>query len=205
MKKGQKLSKRLMDIAIAFPSVIFLSPLILTIAILSRIAIGTPVFFKQDRPGINGDPFTLYKFRTMREARDKYGNLLPDANRLTRLGNILRTTSLDELPELLNIIRGEMSIVGPRPLLMQYMDRYTAEQNRRHEVKPGLTGWCQINGRNALKWEDKLRMDVWYVDNQSFRLDILIILTTVRKVISREGINHQGEATMSEFIGTISS
>jgi sugar transferase EpsL len=159
------------------------------------------VFVRQLRPGLHGRPFTLLKFRTMTEARDPAGNLLPDEQRLTRLGRFLRRTSLDELPELINVLKGEMSLVGPRPLLMQYLDRYTPEQARRHEVKPGITGWAQINGRNALTWEEKFKLDVWYVDHRSFRLDLRIILLTVWKVLRQEGISQPGQATMEEFQG----
>ena len=169
------------------------------IGILVRMKIGSPVLFKQVRPGLHGRPFTIYKFRTMTDERDKDGNLLPDGERLTRLGKFLRKASIDELPELFNVIKGEMSTVGPRPLLMQYLDRYTPEQARRHEVKPGITGWAQVNGRNAISWEDKFKLDVWYVDNQSLWLDIKIILMTLVKVFKREGISANGEATMQEF------
>ena len=162
---------------------------------------GSPVLFKQQRPGLHGKPFMMSKFRTMTDARDGDGNLLPDADRLTRLGRFLRSTSLDELPELFNVLKGDMSLVGPRPLLMRYLDRYTPEQARRHEVRPGITGWAQINGRNALSWEDKFTLDVWYVDHCSLLLDMRIILQTIWKVLRREGISQEGEATMSEFMG----
>ena len=159
----------------------------------------SPIFFRQQRPGLDGKPFILLKFRTMTEDRDEHGNLLPDVKRLTRLGRFLRRTSLDELPELFNVLKGEMSLVGPRPLLMQYIDRYTAEQARRHEVKPGITGWAQINGRNAITWDKKFEYDVWYVDHQSFWLDLKIIALTIWKILKREGINQQGYATAEEF------
>ena len=191
--------KSIFDLSIAVPSVIILSPLLVLIGILVRLKIGSSVIFRQVRPGLHGKPFTIYKFRTMTDKRDEDGNPLPDGERLTRLGRFLRKTSLDELPELFNVIKGDMSIVGPRPLLMQYMDRYTSEQARRHEVKPGITGWAQVNGRNAISWEDKFKLDLWYVDNQSFWLDCRIILMTIVKVFKREGISADGEATMEEF------
>jgi lipopolysaccharide/colanic/teichoic acid biosynthesis glycosyltransferase len=174
---------------------------LLLVALLVRICHGSPVFFSQVRPGNQGQLFTVYKFRTMTDLRDRDGNLLPDEQRLTRLGRILRAISLDELPELLHILRGEMSLVGPRPLLVQYLDRYTSEQARRHDVLPGMTGWAQINGRNALTWEDKFRLDVWYVDNWSLWLDIRILVLTFWKVIKREGISQPGHATAEEFMG----
>ncbi|MBI5302887.1 MAG: sugar transferase [Chloroflexi bacterium] len=193
--------KRLFDLGLTIPALVVLSPFISMLAWLARIKLGSPVLFHQKRPGFRGMPFTLYKFRTMTETRDTHGNLLPDAERLTRLGRFLRATSLDELPELFNVLRGEMSLVGPRPLLMQYLDLYTPEQIRRHEVKPGITGWAQVNGRNALTWEQKFALDVWYVDHQSFWLDVKIILLTLWKLITREGINEPGEATAREFRG----
>jgi sugar transferase EpsL len=194
--------KRLFDLALTIPAFLLLSPLLLAIAAGVRLIIGRPILFTQARPGMAGKPFTLYKFRTMTDGRDAYGKLLPDADRLTSLGKFLRATSLDELPELFNILKGDMSIVGPRPLLTQYLDRYTPEQARRHEVKPGLTGWAQINGRNALTWEEKFKLDVWYVDNWSIWLDLKIIVMTVLTVIRREGISADGEATMAEFMGS---
>jgi len=197
--------KRFFDLVVADPSVIILSPLLIFIGILVRLKIGSPVFFRQVRPGLYGKPFTIYKFRTMTDKRDKDGNLLPDRARLTRLGHFLRKTSMDELPEFFNVINGNMSIVGPRPLLMQYLDRYTPEQARRHEVRPGITGWAQVNGRNAISWEDKFKLDVWYVDNWSLWLDVRIIAMTVMKVLKREGINQKGEATASEFNPQISA
>jgi len=160
---------------------------------------GKPVLFRQQRPGLHGKPFTMLKFRTMNDKRDEVGMLLPDVLRMTRLGNFLRSTSLDELPELWNVIRGDMSIVGPRPLLMQYLHRYSPEQARRHEVKPGITGWAQVNGRNAITWEEKFWLDVWYVDNKSIWLDGKIILMTFLKIMRREGINQPGQATTEEF------
>ena len=196
-----KVLKRLFDVTSSLAFLILLSPLLAGIAALARLLLGSPVFVRQLRPGLHGRPFTLLKFRTMTEARDPAGNLLPDEQRLTRLGRFLRRTSLDELPELINVLKGEMSLVGPRPLLMQYLDRYTPEQARRHEVKPGITGWAQINGRNALTWEEKFKLDVWYVDHRSFRLDLRIILLTVWKVLRQEGISQPGQATMEEFQG----
>ena len=193
--------KRFFDLAIAVLSVIILSPFLVLIGILVRIKIGSPVLFRQVRPGLRGRSFIIYKFRPMTDKRDKNGNLLPDGDRLTRLGRFLRKTSLDELPELFNVIKGDMSIVGPRPLLMQYLERYTPEQARRHDVNPGITGWAQINGRNAISWEDKFKLDVWYVDNWSFWLDVKIIAMTIWKVLKREGISQPGQATADEFKG----
>ena len=193
--------KHIFDLAITVPSVIILSPVLILIGFFVRMKIGSPIFFKQVRPGLNGRPFTIYKFRTMTDSRDEDGNLLPDRKRLTRLGRFLRKTSFDELPEFFNVIKGDMSIVGPRPLLIQYLDRYTPEQARRHEVKPGITGWAQVNGRNAISWEDKFKLDVWYVDNWSVWLDVKIILMTVWKILWREDINQPGQATAEEFKG----
>lgn len=172
------------------------------VAVLVRIVHGKPVLFRQNRPGYQSSLFTVYKFRTMNNARDKQGNLLPDEQRLTRLGRFLRSSSLDELPELFNVLRGEMSLVGPRPLFKHYLERYSPEQARRHEVLPGITGWAQVNGRNALDWEEKFRLDVWYVDNWSFGLDLKILLLTLWKVIKREGISQPGHATAEEFMGS---
>lgn len=193
--------KRLFDVIGAGCALLLVAPLLALIALLVRFTIGAPVVFHQQRPGLHGQPFTLYKFRTMTDARDENGNLLPDAERLTRIGRFLRRTSLDELPEFFNVLKGDMSLVGPRPLLMQYLDRYTPEQARRHEVRPGITGWAQINGRNALSWEEKFALDVWYVDNHSLILDVKILLMTVVKVLKREDISQEGQATMQEFIG----
>jgi sugar transferase EpsL len=198
---GVPISKRLFDLLAAGLGVILLSPLLLVLAILVRVKLGSPVFFRQQRPGYHGQPFRLYKFRSMTGARDTQGQLLPDAKRLTRLGRFLRSASLDELPELFNVLRGEMSLVGPRPLLMQYLPRYSPEQARRHAVLPGITGWAQINGRNALTWQDKFRLDVWYVDHWAFGLDIKILLLTLGKVFKREGISQPGHATAEEFMG----
>lgn len=177
------------------------SPVIVILSILVRIKLGSPIIFKQVRPGLNGCPFQMYKFRTMTDERDANGDLLPDAVRLTSFGRFLRSTSLDELPELWNVLKGEMSLVGPRPLLMEYLPRYTTEQARRHKVSPGITGWAQINGRNAIGWDEKFKLDVWYVDNQSLWLDLKILLLTVKKVFVREGISAEGEATMPKFTG----
>jgi sugar transferase EpsL len=193
--------KRALDLAIALPLILFGWPLLALTALLVRLRLGSPLLFRQQRPGLHGRPFTLLKFRTMSDARDDRGILLQDAQRLTRFGEFLRRTSLDELPELVNVLKGEMSLVGPRPLLMQYLDRYTPEQMRRHEVKPGITGWAQVNGRNALTWEDKFALDIWYVDHRSLWLDIKILLLTLWKAITREGISHPGQATMEEFTG----
>jgi sugar transferase EpsL len=197
--------KRLFDVIGSGLGLALLSPVLLGIALLIRLTMGRPVLFRQQRPGLHGQPFTLLKFRTMTDARDADGHLLPDAERLTRLGRFLRRTSLDELPELINVLRGEMSLVGPRPLLMQYLERYTPQQARRHEVRPGLTGWAQINGRNAISWEQKFALDVWYVDHQSLWLDVKIVFWTVVKVLRREGINQAGQATMEEFTGSRAS
>ncbi len=191
--------KRVFDLGATLIAIIFLSPLLAVLALMGRVILGKPVFFRQQRPGLHGQPFIIYKFRTMTEARNANGDLLPDGERLTRFGKFLRSTSLDELPELFNVLKGDMSLVGPRPLLMQYLDRYTPEQARRHEVKPGLTGWSQVNGRNAISWEEKFKLDVWYVDNRSIWLDIKIILITVWMIIRREGINQPGQPTMGEF------
>ena len=194
-------AKRLFDVALSLAALIILLPLIGVIAVLVRTRLGTPVLFRQQRPGLGGRPFTIIKFRTMTDVRDAQGNLLSDAERLTRFGRFLRSTSLDELPELWNVLRGDMSLVGPRPLLMQYLPRYTPEQARRHEVRPGVTGWAQVNGRNALSWEQKFALDVWYVDHVSLRLDAKIIALTLWKILQREGISQPGQATMEEFQG----
>jgi sugar transferase EpsL len=194
--------KRLLDLAVAVPTLVLLAPVLGVLVVIVRRRLGTPVFFKQERPGLGGRPFTLIKFRTMTDARDAAGELLPDEARLHPFGAFLRRSSLDELPELLNIIKGEMSLVGPRPLLTRYLDRYTPEQARRHEVPPGLTGWAQVNGRNALSWEEKLALDVWYVEHQSLLLDLKILFRTIRSVVRPEGISAAGHATMPEFLGT---
>lgn len=193
--------KRVFDFFVSLLALLLLSPVLLIVAMLVTIFHGWPVLFRQQRPGYKGRLFYIYKFRTMSDARDKAGNLLPDAQRLTPLGRFLRSSSIDELPELFNILKGEMSFVGPRPLLTQYLERYSPEQARRHNVMPGLTGWAQINGRNALTWEEKFKLDVWYVDNWSFWLDIKIIFLTFVKVFKREGISQPGHATAEEFMG----
>lgn len=197
-----RITKRIFDMTLAALALLAIAPLFLTLIAVVKQKLGDPVFFKQDRPGKDSKSFTLLKFRTMTDEKDGNGNLFPDAERLTSLGRFLRVTSLDELPEIFNILKGDMSLVGPRPLLMQYLERYSPKQMRRHEVRPGLTGWAQVNGRNALSWEEKFKLDVWYVDNQSLWLDIKILLTTVSKVLKRDGINHEGEATMAEFMGS---
>jgi len=196
------MKKRGIDLILSVPALLLSVPTMVLIAFLIRLSIGKPLLFWQSRPGLHGKPFKMHKFRTMKELRDNSGVLLPDGGRLTTFGKFLRSASLDELPELYNVIKGDMSFVGPRPLLMQYLDRYTPEQTRRHEVKPGLTGWAQVNGRNAISWEDKFKLDVWYVDHQSILLDLRIIWMTVLRVLKREGINHKGQATMQEFMGT---
>ena len=202
MTTSLPISKRILDITLTITGGLILSPIIGLIIILVYRYHGKPVLFRQKRPGYKGEPFIVYKFRTMTNKRDRQGVLLPDSQRLTRLGKFLRSTSLDEIPELINIVKGEMSLVGPRPLLMQYLDRYTPDQARRHEVLPGITGWAQINGRNAITWDDKFRYDVWYVDHWSFRLDVKILILTLWKVIIREGINQPGYATAEEYMGT---
>ena len=194
--------KRLFDIALAILALMAMAVPLLVLAWLIRRKLGSPVLFKQVRPGLNGKPFTMVKFRTMKDERGPDGALLPDAQRMTFFGGFLRASSLDELPELWNVLRGEMSLVGPRPLLMEYLPLYTPEQARRHELRPGITGWAQVNGRNAISWPDKFALDVWYVDNQSFWLDIKILWITVRKVLVRDGISAAGEATMSKFTGS---
>jgi sugar transferase EpsL len=201
----RRYGKRALDVLITLPALLLLWPVLLLTALVVRVRLGTPVLFRQPRPGVHAKPFMLYKFRTMTDARDSQGNLLPDGDRLTRLGRFLRSTSLDELPELLNVLRGEMSLVGPRPLLMQYLPRYTPEQMRRHEVMPGITGWAQVNGRNALTWGQKFALDEWYVDNQSIFLDSRIILLTLWEIVKREGISQPGQATAEEFRGQASA
>jgi sugar transferase EpsL len=195
------LSKRLFDIITALIGLIILSPIILLTAILVRIFLGTPILFRQQRPGYKGHPFFIYKFRTMTNRLDSDGNLLPDSERLTPFGHFLRSLSLDELPELFNILCGEMSFVGPRPLLMQYLPLYSPEQARRHDVLPGLTGWAQVNGRNAIDWPTRFKLDVWYVDHWSFWLDIQIILMTVGKIFKPTDVNQEGQATVEYFTG----
>lgn len=194
--------KRLFDVIVASLVLFLASPLLLFGALLVSFSMGRPVLFRQIRPGYRGHPFMLYKFRTMRDTFDANGQPLSDAERLTRWGMLLRRTSIDELPQLMNVLKGDMSIVGPRPLLMEYLPLYSPEQMRRHEVKPGITGWAQVNGRNALRWEERFRLDVWYVDHRSFWVDMKILLLTIRKVLVREGISAAGEATMPKFTGS---
>jgi len=193
--------KRLFDFVVALSLIVLMMPLLLGLMLLVRVLLGSPVFFKQVRPGLHAKPFTMLKFRTMTERRDALGNLLPDAERLTRFGRLLRSTSLDEIPELINVVKGEMSLVGPRPLLMEYLPLYSRHQLRRHDVLPGVTGWAQVNGRNLLSWEDKFELDVWYVNNRSFFLDLKIIWMTVATVFLRKGISQEGVATMDRFTG----
>lgn len=194
--------KRLFDFCASLCGLILLAPIIAIVAWKIRKNLGSPVLFRQTRPGLHGKPFEMVKFRTMKDAVDDLGNPLSDSERMTPFGDKLRNSSLDELPELWNVLKGEMSLVGPRPLLMQYLPLYSPEQARRHEVRPGVTGWAQINGRNAISWEEKFKLDVWYVDNRSFWLDIKILLLTVKKVFIKEGISAEGEATMSKFTGS---
>lgn len=196
--------KRFFDILGACLGLTLLSPVLIVVAVQIRRKLGSPILFQQVRPGCRGQPFKMIKFRTLRNAVDVQGNLLPDSERMTPFGNFLRSASLDELPELWNVLKGEMSLVGPRPLLMEYLPLYSTEQARRHEVRPGITGWAQVNGRNALSWDEKLNLDVWYVNHQSLRLDLKILLMTVKKVFIREGINAAGEATMPRFTGSSS-
>ena len=193
--------KRAFDIIASCAGIFLLSPLLLVLVLLVRIFLGAPVFFQHLRPGLGGVPFVLYKFRTMTTKTDADGNLLPDEERLNAFGSFLRSSSLDELPELFNILKGDMSLVGPRPLLMEYLGRYSPEQARRHEVRPGLTGWAQVNGRNALSWDKKFELDVWYVDNHTFLLDLKIVWMTLVKVVRREGISAEGYATAPFFMG----
>ena len=197
--------KRLFDFTLATLALIAIAPVILLMMLLVRLKLGSPIFFTQIRPGLHGVPFKMVKFRTMRDARDGDGTLLPDTERMTSFGSWLRSSSLDELPELWNVVKGEMSLVGPRPLLMQYLDRYSPEQARRHETRPGVTGWAQINGRNAISWEEKFRLDVWYVANQSLLLDMKILWKTIMLVLRRKDVAASGSVTMPEFMGTNSS
>lgn len=194
--------KRYIDVLVASIGLLVGSPILLILALTVRISMGSPIFFNQLRPGLKGRPFKMIKFRTMNVAKDEFGNLLPDAARLTPIGRLLRSTSLDELPELWNVLKGEMSLVGPRPLLMEYLPLYSREQARRHEVRPGITGWAQVNGRNAVSWEEKFDYDVWYIDNRSFSLDVRILWMTIIKVLMRKGVSAEGEATMSKFKGS---
>ncbi len=195
------MTKRFFDFSASLAALLLLSPVLLLLALLVGVKLGSPVFFTQTRPGLHGQPFEMIKFRTMTNARSADGALLPDAERLTRFGRFLRSTSLDELPELWNVLKGEMSLVGPRPLLMDYLPLYSPEQARRHEVKPGITGWAQVNGRNAISWEEKFQLDVWYVDHQSFWLDQKILLLTIKNVIYRQDINAAGDTAMPLFPG----
>ena len=196
------ISKRIMDLFVSAMALLILSPILIFLFLLVWVFLGWPVLFSQARPGLHGTIFNLYKFRSMRDLRDANGNLLPDELRLTSFGRFLRSSSLDELPELFNVLKGEMSLVGPRPLLIAYLERYTPEQARRHEVLPGITGWAQVNGRNALTWEEKFTLDLWYVDHRTFWLDIRILFMTFFKVFKREAINTPGSATSPEFMGT---
>jgi lipopolysaccharide/colanic/teichoic acid biosynthesis glycosyltransferase len=193
------MTKRIFDTITSLLLLVLLSPAILIIAILIAIQLGPPVLFRQQRPGLHAKPFYIVKFKTMLEAYDEDGKLLPDAQRMTPLGNFLRKTSLDELPELWNVIKGEMSLVGPRPLLMQYLSEYSTEQARRHDVLPGITGWAQVNGRNAIDWDKKFELDVWYVDNHSLFIDLKILFLTIKQVLLRKGISHEGYTTMPFF------
>lgn len=193
--------KRIFDFFASSLGFLVISPLMIIVALLIRCKLGSPILFRQQRPGLRARPFYVYKFRTMTDQRGADGQLLPDEVRLTSFGKLLRRLSLDELPQLLNVIKGDLSLVGPRPLLMQYLPLYSPEQARRHEVRPGITGWAQVNGRNAISWEDKFKLDIWYVDHQSFLLDLKILWITFNKVFKREGISQEGQATMSEFKG----
>jgi lipopolysaccharide/colanic/teichoic acid biosynthesis glycosyltransferase len=197
--------KRIFDIFASAIGLLLLSPVIALVGWQIRRKLGSPVLFRQVRPGLNGKPFEMIKFRTMRDAMDANGNALPDSERMTPFGGFLRSSSLDELPGLWNVLKGDMSLVGPRPLLVEYLPLYSPEQYRRHEVRPGVTGWAQVNGRNAISWEEKFKLDVWYVNNQSLWLDIRIIFLTIKKVLIRDGINADGEATMAKFTGTKTS
>jgi len=201
-RKIHSILKRIFDIVFSVLGLVMLSPVLVVLAIMVRIKIGSPVLFRQSRPGLGGDAFIIYKFRTMSQQRDAKGDLLPDEKRLSPFGRFLRSTSMDELPELFNVIKGNMSIVGPRPLMMKYLDRYTPEQARRHQVRPGITGWAQINGRNAVSWQDKFKLDVWYVDNWSLWLDAGIIFKTLWMIVTRQGVTQHGRATVDEFMGT---
>jgi lipopolysaccharide/colanic/teichoic acid biosynthesis glycosyltransferase len=201
LPKEMPVVKRLMDITLTVPLLILISPFLLIISLIVMVADGLPIFFRQERPGHHGEIFTILKFRTMRRLADKHGSLLPDESRLTKLGQFLRATSLDELPELINVLKGEMSLVGPRPLLPAYLPLYNSEQARRHDVLPGITGWAQVHGRNTLTWQEKFTLDVWYVDNWSFVLDVKIIGMTIVKVLQREGISQPGQKTAELFTG----
>jgi sugar transferase EpsL len=199
----RRYGKRWLDLGLTIPGLLLISPLLAIIALLVRVRLGSPVLFRQVRPGLYGKPFMIYKFRTMTNERDEEGNLLPDERRLTRFGRFLRATSLDELPELFNVIKGDMSLVGPRPLRMEYLPLYTSEQNRRHEVKPGITGWAQVNGRNALSWEEKFALDVFYVNSSALLLDLKILLLSFGKAFKKEAINYDETTPMPKFTGSI--
>ncbi|ENC6435812.1 sugar transferase [Aeromonas veronii] len=194
--------KRFFDLIASFFALLLLSPIIILVAWKIRKDLGAPVIFRQVRPGLHGRPFQMIKFRTMKDAVDAQGNLLPDSERMTPFGNKLRNSSIDELPELWNVLKGEMSLVGPRPLLMQYLPLYSKEQARRHEMRPGITGWAQVNGRNTISWEEKFKLDIWYIENYSFSLDIKIILLTLKKVFAKEGISAKGHVTIEPFTGS---
>ncbi|MNY96928.1 putative sugar transferase EpsL [compost metagenome] len=194
--------KRILDVAIASTALVLLSPVYALVAYKVKKNLGSPVLFRQTRPGLHGQPFEMIKFRSMKDAMDKAGNPLPDSERLTPFGKMLRATSLDEMPELWNVIKGDMSIVGPRPLLMEYLPLYNSEQAKRHEVRPGITGYAQVNGRNAISWEKKFELDTWYVNNQSFWLDFKIMLKTVKKVLAKDDISAEGDVTMHKFTGS---
>ncbi|MBB1400962.1 sugar transferase [Pseudoalteromonas sp. SG45-1] len=194
--------KYLFDLTVSIIVFLILLPVILLVAVLIRIKLGSPILFTQNRPGLHGKVFKMMKFRSMLDAKDKHGNLLPDNERMTKFGAFLRSTSLDELPGLFNVIKGDMSLVGPRPLLVQYLPLYNSEQAKRHNVRPGITGWAQVNGRNAIGWDEKFKLDVWYVENQSFLLDMKILLLTVKKVFIREGISADGHVTIEPFKGS---
>jgi lipopolysaccharide/colanic/teichoic acid biosynthesis glycosyltransferase len=194
--------KRSLDILFSLVALTMLSPVLLLLSVIVRMRLGSPIFFRQERPGQHGRPFQLTKFRTMMDKRNSNGNLLPDAERIPGFGRFLRSTSLDELPELWNVLKGDMSLVGPRPLLMEYLGLYSVEQARRHEVRPGITGWAQVNGRNTLAWDEKFKLDVWYVDNRTVWLDIKILFMTVAKVLKGDGVSHAEHATMEKFRGT---
>jgi lipopolysaccharide/colanic/teichoic acid biosynthesis glycosyltransferase len=200
---GYEMIKRLFDLISSFVGLLFLLPVIVLIVLLVRLKIGSPIFFKQRRPGLNGEIFNIVKLRTMNNDRDKNGNLMSDEIRLTKFGKFLRSTSLDELPGLWNVLKGDMSLVGPRPLLVEYLPLYSVKQSRRHEVRPGITGWAQVNGRNAISWDEKFELDVWYVDNKSIWLDVKILWLTVKKVIRRQGVNKDGHATTEYFKGNL--
>lgn len=194
--------KYLFDLTVSIIVFLILLPVILLVAVLIRVKLGSPILFTQDRPGLKGKVFKMMKFRSMLDAKDKHGNLLPDNERMTKFGAFLRSTSLDELPGLFNVLKGDMSLVGPRPLLVQYLPLYNSEQAKRHNVRPGITGWAQVNGRNAIGWDEKFKLDVWYVENQSFLLDMKILLLTVKKVFIREGISADGHVTIEPFKGS---